>query len=306
MAVINGATPTAGELPSPRPRPRYRRWLVPAVVVVAGSTAAAGWTALRPDPKTTTAVTCRDSVVNASSGDPVADCTELWRREHGTEAPPLVAWVSGGGGIKVIPEGQDPGKGFKALARSFRQDTAMIELDRELGDVSRALAAGCRSEADARALVDTQLARLGMSGWTTTVRAPDPGAVVRDVRGRAVDEPPPCPAGATVYTQIDHPEDHQIELAPGLHALQPEGAPYTTLAHRLTELLVEGPEARCLPVDQAADIARQEASRLGFSEVDRGIVFHIVAATDPKVATCARPTTDVAGTVEVTVRAVPR
>jgi|GEM_PF-2202292 len=297
--------PTGVERPS-SPRRRLR-WLVPVVVVAAGTTAAAGWAALRTDPKITTAVSCGDSVVDASTGDPVADCAALWLREHGTAAPPLVAYVSPGGGVRVIPEGQDPGKGFTRLARTFRQDTALIELEGELGDVSRGLASGCLGEADARRLVSDQFSRLGLSGWTTDVRADDPGSDMRNVDGTPADGPPACPSGASRYMPIVNADTTEVELVAGLgQGTPPEGEPYTTLAHWLTDQLVRGPDARCLPVDQAAVLARQEAARVGLSEARSEVVFHLVPAADANLPTCARPTTTVGGTVEVTIRAVPR
>lgn len=305
MAVMSDATPRAVDRsPSPSRRRRRQRWLLPVAVVASGATAAAGWAALRSDPTTTTSVSCGTTVIDARAGDPVADCAALWLREHGTAAPPLVAYVGTGGGVLVVPEGQDPGKGFTPLARSFRQDTALIELEGELGDVSRGLAAGCLGESEAKGLVTGQFQRLGLSDWSITVRTVDPGAVVRDPDGRTV-EPKPCPSGAARYGDVVVSENKQVELIPNLSSELPPG-PSTTLARRLTDQLVEGPDARCLPVDQAAELARQEATRLGFSEVGNGIIFRLVAPTDADVATCARPTTTVAGTVEVTIRAVPR
>jgi hypothetical protein len=305
MAYITAATPDA-TVGLPPPRRRRKRWLVPVVVVAAGSTAAAGWAALRTDPKTTTAVQCGDSVVDASTGDPVADCAALWLRERGTVAPPLVAYVNPGGGVRVIPEGQDPGKGFTPLARTFRQDTALIELEGELGDVSRGLAAACLGEAQARRMVSDQLRRLGLSGWTSRVRADDPGPGLRNADGTPADGPPACPSGAARYTPIVHPDTKQVELVAGLDQGTAEGVPYATLARWLTDQLVEGPDASCLPVDQAAALARQEAARVGLDETRGDVVFHVVPATDATSPTCARPTTTVGGTVEVTIRAVPR
>jgi len=58
--------------------------------------------------------------------------------------------------------------------------------------------------------------------------------------------------------------------------------------------------------DLAATLARQEAVRVGLSEAKNEVVFHLVPPTDPMSPACARPTTTVGGTVEVTIRAVPR
>lgn len=296
MAAIADARPTSvGDRPPPPGRRRRRsRWLIPVLVAASSATAAAGWAVLRPDPTTTTSVSCSDSVIDSSSGDPVADCAALWERERGAPAPPLAAYVGPGGGVLVIPVGENPPEGSAPLAAGFRQEAALIELESELGDVSRGLASRCMDESEARALTTRQLQRLALTDWTITVRA--------------VEGPTPelCGSAGTTYLAIVDPGTRGLELVANLQGLAPAEAPYTKLAHRLTDLLVEGAEARCLPVEQAADLARQEATRLGFSEEQNGIVFHEVPPTDPNTPTCARPTTTVAGTVEVTIRAVLR
>lgn len=294
MAVIAREHTTDADppVPSPAPRPdRRRRWLVPAIVVASAATAAAGWSVLRPDAETSTAVACGDSIVSASTGDPVADCAALWRREKGTEPPPLVAYVTPGGGVQVLPADEDPPDGFQPLERSFRQDASVIELEAELGDISRGLPSGCLSEAEARRIVSAQLRRLGFTGWTVTARPLDDDAV-------AGGECPP----ASYTTAIIHPEREQVEIVAGLGGPPPRDLPVVELAHRLNRQLVQGPDARCLTVDQAAELARREAATLGLSEAKREVVFHVVPAADPAQPTCARVTTVVGGTAEVTIR----
>jgi hypothetical protein len=298
MAVISRShTTDAGPpVPSPvRPPDRRRRWLVPVVVAASVATAAAGWAVLRPDAETTTAVACGDSIIPSSTGDPVADCAALWRREKGTEPPPLVAYVTSGGGVQVLPAGEEPPEGSEPLDPSFRQDASIIELEAELGDVSRGLPSGCLSEAEARRITSAQLRRLGFTGWTVTVRPVDAEAVTGGS----------CPP-ASYTTAIIHAERQQVELVAGLGGPPPQDLPVVELARRLTRQLVEGPEARCLTVDEAAALARREATSLSLSEAKREVVFHVVPPADPAQPTCARVTTVVGGTAEVTMRAVPR
>jgi hypothetical protein len=273
---------------------RRHRSLVAALVVASAATAAAGWAVLRPDPETTTSMACGDSIIPSATGDPVADCAAVWRRENGTEPPPLVAYLGPGGGVHVLPAGEEPPAGYTPLEPAFRQDASLIELAAELADVSRGLPSRCFSEAEARTVVHAQLRRLGLSGWTVVNRPVDGAAV----RGTC---PPP-----SYTTAIVHPERQQVELVAGLGGPPPEGLPVVELARRLTRQVVEGPDARCLSVDEAADLARREAVGLGLSEAQREVVFHVVPPTDPDQPACARVTTVVGGTAEVTIRSAAR
>ncbi len=331
MALI---TEAPRPLPQPIPpdgdrrRRRRQRWLAPVVLVVSGATAAAGWAVFRPDPRTLTSVSCGDSTIGSSTGDPVADCAALWRREKGTEPPALVAYEGPGGGIWVLPEGEEPPAGSKPLHQSFRQETAIIELQDELGDVARGLRSACHSEADARRLVTTQLERLGLTGWKITVRAAEPAIPPRSNRvspaqpasttptGEALgssttDSSDPtrelCPTGQPAFMSWTvRPDKQAVELVPRPGGPFSDGVPFVELARSLTRQLVDGADARCLSVDEALAVARQEAVRLGFDENAHEVVFNVVPPTDPAAATCARPTTGVGGTVVVTLRAVPR
>ncbi|HEV3400336.1 MAG TPA: hypothetical protein VG078_00815, partial [Acidimicrobiales bacterium] len=114
-----------------------------------------------------------------------------------------------------------------------------------------------------------------------------------------------CPP-ASYTTAIIHPERKQVEIVAGLGGPPPRGLPVVELAHRLNRQLVEGPQARCLSVDQAAELARREAATLGLREANREVVVHVVPAVDAAQPTCARVTTVVGGTAEITIRAVPR
>lgn len=283
-------TPNRNAPPAPAPaRPRRSRWLLPVVVLASAATAAAGWAAFRSDPETSTAVACGDSIITSSTGDPIADCAALWRRENGTEPPPLVAYVGPGGGVHVLPEGETPPDGSTALTGAFRQDAAIIELEAELADVSRGLKSRCFGEADARALVEGQLRRLGLTGWRIKARRADPPAPER------------CPVGTANFgTAGLDPGQKQVLLLPNLGGPPPSDLPFMRLARWLTGEFVDGPGAQCVTVEEAAARARQEAARLGLREAAGEVVFNVVSSEVP--GGCARPTTVVGGTVQVTIR----
>jgi hypothetical protein len=289
---------TAPELPTtpvaqaPRRRPR---WFLPVVVLASATTAAAGWAVLRPDPKTSTAVACGDSIIASSTGDPVADCSVLWRRENGSEPPPLVAYLGPGGGVHVLPAAQEPPEGFSALAPSFRQEAAIIELRAELADVSRGLPSACFGETEARELVEAQLRRLGLADWSITTRP--------------AEQPPAraCATGGPNYaTAALDPGHKRVLLIPNLGAPPPQDLPFMKLSRWLTEEFVEGPRRRCVAVDEALDLARKQATQLGLREEAGHIVFTIVPSAEAAGPTCARPTTVVGGTTKVAIRAVAR
>lgn len=293
MAHIVATAPEVPTAPADAPR-RRSRWMLPVVVFASATTAAAGWAVLRIDPKTSTAVACGDSIIASSTGDPVADCSALWRRENGSEPPPLVAYVGPGGGVHVLPAAQTSPDGFSALAPSFRQEAAIIELRAELADVSRGLPSACFGETEARRLVAAQLHRLGLADWSITTRP--------------VDEHPPasCPSGSPNYsTAAVDPEQKRVRLIPNLGGPPPQDLPFVKLSRWLTAQFVEGPQRRCVPVDEALVLAREQATRLGLREDTGHIVFTIVPSAEPAARTCTRPTTVVGGTTQVTLRPVP-
>ena len=110
----------------------------------------------------------------SASGDPVLDCASRWREAFGTAAPPLVVYAGARGGILVLPASEPAPAGAVRLQRGFHQDAAVLQLSHELDDVARGVfpAGGCRSAAGARRLVDAQMARLGLTGWTVAFQGP--------------------------------------------------------------------------------------------------------------------------------------
>src|SRR5262249_32289398 len=90
-------------------RPSIRRLRRPLVVARATG---AGWALTQGAARDTTSVDCVvqgvDSIVDATSGDPAADCATVWQGLVGSPAPSLTAYDNGLGGVAVIPSSQTP------------------------------------------------------------------------------------------------------------------------------------------------------------------------------------------------------
>jgi hypothetical protein len=108
------------------------------------------------------------AVIDATSGNPAADCAAEWQRERGAPAPPLVAYANTEGGVTVLPRSENPPAGWRTL-RS--QDVALIELQESLDDYLNGLNSSCFSSPQATAFTRQQLARLGFVGWTVNIRS---------------------------------------------------------------------------------------------------------------------------------------
>lgn len=154
-----------------------RRWvrrpLVLAVVVlVAIATATVAWAITRGGASETTSVECviagTDTVIDATSGNPAADCAAEWQRELGTPPPPLNAYANTSGGVTVLPRSQKPPAGWRTL-RS--QNVALIELQESLDDYLNGLSSSCLNAPAATAFTQQQLDRLGFVGWTVNNRS---------------------------------------------------------------------------------------------------------------------------------------
>jgi hypothetical protein len=162
---------------SPRPaRPagsRIRRPLVLAVaVLVAIGTATVAWAITRDGARNTTSVDCViagvDTGIDATSGNPAADCAAEWQRERGTAAPPLVAYANSFGGVTVLPRSKKPPAGWRTLDS---QNVALIELQESLDDYLNGLNSTCFTSSQATAFTRQQLDRLGFAGWTVNIRS---------------------------------------------------------------------------------------------------------------------------------------
>ena len=261
---------------------RPRRWLLAAAILLTAlvGAAAGGWALTRGTEETTEVGCALDrnldsiAVIDASSGDPVADCAAEWRRRHGSAAPPLVAYDNAHGGVQVVPKGLSVPSEWRLLPEGFRQDARLVELDAALGDLGSGLNASCLTLPAARALAVAELARLRLDSWS-----------VASERGRA--------DGARTCTQhyLDR-ERRRVVLIPLPGAPRPD-APYAILARRLAAAT----KSDCLTVESALTRARAEASALGLDKPAGATVFHVVYGTG-----CARVTVNVGGRVEVTIR----
>ncbi len=162
---------------SPPPvRPVGRRLGRPLVlsvaVLVAITTATVAWAITRGGARETTSIECViagvDTGIDATSGNPAADCGAEWQRERGTPAPPLVAYANSYGGVTVLPRREKAPAGWRTL-RS--QDVALIELQESLDDYLNGLNSSCLTGSAATAFTRQQLNRFGFVGWTVTVRS---------------------------------------------------------------------------------------------------------------------------------------
>lgn len=256
--------------------PRKRRWLVPLAVVAVLATAAAGYAVTR-DVGTTTEVSCPDGIVDAVTGDPVADCASLWRQQNGTEPPPLVAYDNQRGGIEVVPADASVPRDWTPLDAGVTQDPRLIELDAALADYGDGLNAECYTPATAQPLAQTALQRLGLAGWSVHI---DP-----DRRGGD---------GTCATHVLDH--DAKAVVLFGLEmAPPPPDAPFVRLASTVQQEI----DDQCLTLQEAVGSVRRIAADLGIDETAGELIIHSVRDGS---ATCSRTDVNVGGRIEVTVR----
>jgi hypothetical protein len=223
-----------------QPRKRFRRPLVLSTAAVAVLLAgAAAWVMAMPEE--TTQIACNGEVIiNARSGDPVADCAAEMRRQ-GIEPVNLSAYVNNGGVVGVFEEGADIPSSWRLLEDGFSQDTAIIALREALDDISTGVESACYSDEEAIAIVERELAASGLD-WKIATRSNE-GL-----------NPPTC------ATAIVLPEDRQILVAqletrtvPGgqVQEWQSQKQSIDTLAARLNLAL----DNECMTLNDAAEIA---------------------------------------------------
>jgi hypothetical protein len=257
-------------------KPSKKRWLVPGLAVAVLATAAAGY-ALTRDVGTTTEVACPDGIVDAVSGDPVADCADLWRQQNGTEPPELVAYDNQRGVIEVVPADAEIPADWTPLEPGFSQDARLIELDSALGDYGDGLRAQCYEPEGAQPIADSALERLGLDDWS--VRIDDDRAS----------------GDGTCTTHYLDPEAQEVVIFGLEMASPPEDAPFRLLAASVHAQVDGG----CLTRDEAVDTVRRIAAELDIKETAGEVVVHSVPDDS---ATCSRTDVNVGGRIEVTVR----
>jgi hypothetical protein len=171
-------------------RPRRRRRTVGsltagvgAVVALAAGSGGLAWAvteALRQEPATALKVYCsvgmdRSSfeaqdgsgsgvTIDASSGDPVADCAAEYKRLEGA-APALAAYESGESFVTVLPVGWRVPPEWTALAADFRNDPARLELKQRLDDLVDGPQSRCSTADDVERIVRAELEDLRLGAW---------------------------------------------------------------------------------------------------------------------------------------------
>lgn len=232
--------------PSRSARRKVPRPLVlAAAVLVAIATATVAWAITRGGASDTTSVECviagTDTVIDATSGNPAADCAAEWQRELGTPPPLLTAYANTSGGVTVLPSKQKPPAGWRTL-RS--QNVALIELQEALDDYLNGLNSTCLNAPAATAFTQQQLDQLGFAGWTVDVRSAPQGS-----------GPPICTGSA-----ILNPTITTVQLISYTSGKPPQNWLPGRLATRLRPLT-----KTCLSLPAMRNRVEQSASQLGLS-----------------------------------------
>lgn len=258
------------------PRLRKKRWLVPGVAIAVLATAAAGY-ALTRDVGTSTELSCPDGIVDAVTGDPVADCANLWRQQNGTEPPPLVAYDNQRGGIEVLPADADVPADWTPLEAGVAQDPGLIELDAALADYGGGLNAQCYTPESARPLAESLLQRLGLVDWSVRIDEERDGG------------------DGTCATHVLDPETRAVVIFALETASPPPDAPFRRLATSVQAQI----DDQCLTREDAVNSVRRIAADLGINESTGELIIHSVPDAS---AECSRTDVNVGGRIEVTVR----
>jgi hypothetical protein len=257
-------------------RRRLRRPLVVALAVMALAAATgAGWALTRSDARETTAVDCMidggTTVVDATSGDPAADCAAVWP----APVPKLQAYDNGLGGVAVIPSSQKPPANWTPIQS---QSVAMIELQESLDDHIGGLDSRCFDNSAATALARRQLDRLGFVGWSVNVRSSSQ-------------------TGQLCYGGFADPQAKTVTLtASG----DPSGAanwPPRQLANSLRPLTQE-----CLSLPAMKRAVEQRAADAGMSKTVEDAHDYELNSTEDATMRCATVYETVGGTTDVIVR----
>jgi hypothetical protein len=272
--------PRADEPPARR---RVRLVLVIAVAVaIAAATVA--WASTRGGSRETTSIECEiagtDTVIDATSGNPAADCAAEWERELGHPAPPLVAYANTFGGVTVLPRSQKPPAGWRTM---HSQDVALIELQGSLDDYVNGLNSSCLDNAGATAFTRQQLDRLGFKGWSIRIRPPAEGS----------SSGPIC-----TLSGIVDPTTSSVTLMQAHVAKLPPSWVPGRLAASLRPLTT-----RCLSLQAMRSAAEARASRLGLSpEPPANRTSYILSATRDDKLRCTTLYETVGGTINLVLR----
>ena len=287
----------------PARRHRVRPAAVAALAVVTvGGAGAVAWAATSSDVADTTSVECvvngSDAIVPSTSGDPVVDCTAVWRQLTGSGPPPLVAYDNGLGGVTVQPASMPVPKGFTRLPAGTVQNGSVIELQESLDDYVAGLNSSCYTSDEATTLVEGELQRLGFEGWTVTPASTGSsgGHLGRAPHTSAAEAKPapgvePSTTSCFENTIVD-PERHEVELLPPVGPPSPGFVPVRLAA----ELRTIATSCEALPAATAA--VEQAAANLGLSQSDSTYDLTTVQEDVP----CTRIYESVGGTIFLVLR----
>lgn len=257
-----------------------RRSMVLAAALACLSLAAVGW-AVYHSVAETTEVACHlgendVAHVDAVTGNPVADCAAVWRRQTGSEPPPLAAYANGRGGVAVIPEDASVPGGWRELEAGVAQDPRVAELRAALGDYIDGLKADCHPLDSARTVATRELDRLGLNQWQVVAE-----------RGAADGE------NTCTFFVLNSPEQ-QVVLLPLDRTPNTGDAAYKALATKLGQALNQ----ECLSLEDAAARTRKLAADVGI-DPDKGLV---VDQASDETTRCARADVNPGGRATVTIR----
>lgn len=265
---------------TPRGRPARRRLrrrslviALAAVVVVAAATGA-GWALTHGSARDTTSIDCviqgADTIIEATSGDPAADCAVAWQGLTGKPAPQLRAYDDGIGGVTVIPSSQKPPAGWTPIVS---QNVALIELQESLDDSINGLNSACFGVSAATAFAQRQLDRLGLVGWT--------------VQARSGFGP-----GESCANGVAEPEAKTISLMP-VAGLNGRGA----LTNSLRPLTKE-----CLSLPAMRSAVEQRATSVGMSQTAHDSRNYVLNSTEDDTMRCTTLYETVGGTIDLILR----
>jgi hypothetical protein len=265
------------------PSPTKRRLRVPVIaglsIATVGATAAFGWAITNSSSRDTVSVQCTiagaASIIPATSGDPVTDCSAEWRRQTGAAPPALLAYDNGHGGITVAPATEPPGSGFTPLPPGASQNVSVIELQESLDDYVAGLNATCHDNASAVAKAQTVLSGLGLSGWSVT--GPTENADGQTLcANRAIVDAATRTVVLRALGRIPNPDLAYMKLAVRLRAIA----------------------QTCQPLPETVKQVQAAAADLGLSEATRE--YQLTEISEPSQCTAIHET--VGGTIFLTLR----
>jgi hypothetical protein len=239
-------------------------------------------------------------VIDATSGNPAADCAAEWQRELGHPAPPLVAYANTFGGVTVLPRGQKPPAGWRTM---HSQDVALIELQQSLDDYVGGLNSTCLDNAAATTFARKQLDRLGFKGWTISIRPLAQGSSSGSPTPAPSANGQPAPTASSAgpvctLSGIVDPTTSTVTLAQAHVAKLPPSWVPGRLATSLRPL-----RQWCLTLPAMRSAVEARASRLGLSpEPPATATSYILSAVRDDKLRCTTLYETVGGTINLVLR----